>query len=81
MRKVLYSKWEILVMAMIVCSGFTSCGDDNNETSSSQSPAPSDTIALDLGLSVCWAQMNSPHYQQCHPDSQRLLSAVVSYRG
>lgn len=58
MRKVLNSKWEVLVMAMIVCSGFTSCGDDNNETSSSQSPAPSDTRAIDLGLSVCWAQMN-----------------------
>ena len=51
-------KCMVLILAMIVGIGFVSCGDDDNENTVNEPYTPSDSRAVDLGLSVNWAKMN-----------------------
>lgn len=52
-------KWMVLIMTMIISSMcFVSCDDGNNENTTNEPATPSDSRAIDLGLSVYWAGMN-----------------------
>lgn len=51
-------KCMAFILAMIVGTGFTSCGNDDSENTPNEPYTPSDSRAVDLGLSVNWAKMN-----------------------
>ncbi len=51
-------KCMAFILAMIVDTGFTSCDDDDNESTSNEPYTLSDSRAVDLGLSVNWAKLN-----------------------
>lgn len=52
-------KRMVLIMTMIISSMcFVSCNDDNKENTTNEPATPSDSRAVDLGLSVYWAIMN-----------------------
>lgn len=58
MKKYLNQKWMVLIMTMIVSIAFVSCGDDAEENRINEPSTPSDSRAVDLGISVHWAKMN-----------------------
>lgn len=58
MKKYLSQKWMVLIMTVIVSICFASCGDDDKVGSTNEPSTPSDSRAVDLGLSVHWAKMN-----------------------
>ena len=48
--------WSTFVLMALSCIGLCSCGDDENETD--ERPVETALEAVDLGLSVKWANMN-----------------------
>ena len=51
-------KWIAFIMVMTVSVAFVSCGNDDEDNHTNEPSIPSDTRAVDLGLSVYWAKMN-----------------------